>query len=357
MKVLEAPMTALENFTLLISGKPAKWIPYTLNIGSEDGFTPALQKRFQEETGRADASEYFDFDLRTASVSRRPIPGASAGADEWGVHSWACGVEGLPESTSAPLASATDVKEIRDYPEPKLDAKAAGEAARGYRERGYPTIGFTGSIFVRACLLRGMEKFKEDLEKRPEMAAAVVEKVAGFTRRLALETAAAGVDILSFFDDAGTPRGMRISPSQWRSYIKPAWASVLQEVRRRHPGAVFFFHSCGNISEILPDIVELGFQILHPVPAELNPVAVKKQWGGKIVICATIGSQSTLSRATAEFVRRETSRIMDELGADRRCILCPSARILPETPFDNVLAFSAAARNHRFGKRKAGRED
>jgi uroporphyrinogen decarboxylase len=196
-----------------------------------------------------------------------------------------------------------------------------------------------------------------DMAERPRMAAAVVEKAAGFTRRLALSTAAAGNDILAFFDDVGTAEGTRIPPSQWRAFIKPAWTAVLKEVRRQHPGTAFFFHSCGDISEILPDIVEIGFNIVHPGrPESMDPVAVKKRWGDRIVICATIGSTKTLSRATAEQVRRETSRIMDELGEDRRCILCPSARIRPETPFDNVLAFSAAARNHRYGKRKALRE-
>jgi uroporphyrinogen decarboxylase len=83
---------------------------------------------------------------------------------------------------------------------------------------------------------------------------------------------------------------LQISPSLWRSLIKPAWKSVLGEDRRQSPHAVFFLHSCGDFGEIVPDVVDLGFHILHPVQPEcMNPAAVKKDWGGRIALCATLG--------------------------------------------------------------------
>ncbi len=118
----------------------------------------------------------------------------------------------------------------------------------------------------------------------------------------------------------------------------------------------FFLHSCGNITDIVADIVELGFHILHPIQPEcMDPAAVKARWGGQIVACATLGAQRTLSLSSPADVRRETTRLMDTIGADRRCIVCPSNRVQPETPWENVLAFSSAARSHRFGRRNSGR--
>jgi uroporphyrinogen decarboxylase len=76
----------------------------------------------------------------------------------------------------------------------------------------------------------------------------------------------------------------------------------------------------------------------------MDPAAVKAAWGGKLILCATLGAQKSLSLATAEQVRHETARVAAALGADRRCILCPSNRIQPETPWENVLAFVEAAR-------------
>jgi uroporphyrinogen decarboxylase len=359
-------MTPRENLMMLVSGKTPRWIPFTLDIGSEKGLTSAVERRFVQETGARDAAEYFDYDLRTASV-RRAFGGEDPGSfhsgapagtryDEWGIGHWAGGAEDTYERMYPPLAGVESVSRVREYPEPVLDPTEAAEAAKGYHARGYPVVGYAGSVYEWSWWLRGMEGFLMDLLDRPEIAQAIVEKVAGFTTRLALATARAGIDVLAFYDDAGMQRGMQISPSLWRSLIKPAWKSVLDEVRRQHPRAVFFLHSCGDIGEILGDVVELGFHILHPVQPEcMDPAAVKRSWGKRIALCATLGAQRSLSLGSAEQVRTETARVMDRLGDDRRCIVCPSNRIQPETPWENVLAFASAARNHRFGRRAAAR--
>jgi uroporphyrinogen decarboxylase len=357
-------MTPRENLSLLVSGKTPRWIPFTLDVGSEKGFTDAVNRRFTAETGQSDAAEYFDYDLRTVSLPRRfgggdpralhaEVP-AGTMFDEWGIGHWAGGLEDTYERMYPPLAALSEARQVKDHPEPAVDSAGAEEAVRGYHARGYPVVGYAGSIYEWSWWLRGMERFMMDLLDAPALAEAIVAKVAGFTTRLALATARAGIDVLAFFDDAGSQNGMQISPSLWRSLIKPAWKGVLDTVRREHPQAVFFLHSCGDIAEIVPDIVELGFHILHPVQPEcMKPWEVKERWGGRIALCATLGAQRSLSRGTAEEVRTETLRLMDELGQDRRCIICPSNRIQPETPWENVLAFASAARNHPLGRRAA----
>jgi uroporphyrinogen decarboxylase len=361
-------MTPRENLRLLASGKTPRWIPFTLDVGSEPGLTAAVQRRFTAETGQSDAAEYFDYDLRTASVARRfggsdprglhaEVPEGTQ-FDEWGIGHWAGGAEDTYERMFPPLAGADSRAQVEELPEPLLEAGAAAESVRAYHERGYPVVGYGGSIYEWSWWLRGMQAFMMDLLDRPDLAEAIVAKVAGFTTRLALETARAGNDVIAFYDDAGTQNGMQISPALWRSLIKPAWKAVLAEVRRLHPGAVFFLHSCGDISEIVPDVVELGFQILHPVQPEcMDTARVKREWGDRIALCATLGAQRSLSLGSAEQVRTETDRVMDSLGEDRRCIVCPSNRIQPETPWENVLAFASAARNHPYGRRAALRRD
>jgi uroporphyrinogen-III decarboxylase len=342
-------MTALENFDLLISGKVPRWIPFTLDIGATDGLSSAVRSRFTEETGWSDAAEYFDYDFRIASISRRfggedprsflsdAPPGTEF--DEWGV--------GLgPEKVLPPLENAREVAQIEEYPPPVTCSEGVTEAVREFHGRGYPVVGYAGSVSEWSERLRGTELLAADVVDRPAIAEAIVEKVAGFTRALAEDSAAAGIDVLAFSD------GTRFSPSLWRSLIKPAWESVLQAVSRRFPKVVFFLHSSGEIGEIVSDLVELGFHILHPAEPEcMDAATVKRQWGNKIIVCATLEARATLCSSSAEDVRITTSRVMDLLGGDRRCIVCPSARIGPDTPWENVLAFTCAARNHRFGKR------
>jgi uroporphyrinogen decarboxylase len=357
-------MTPRENLSLLVSGGTPKWIPFTMDIGGSEGFTSAIQRRFQSETGGSDPAEYFDYDLRLASVSRRYGAGdprrwhadvpPDTTFDEWGIGHWAGGAEDTYEHMYPPFASLSRPEEVEEYPEPALDPTGVPERIHSFHDRGYPVIGYAGSIYEWSWWLRGMEQFMVDLLESPLLARAIVRKVTGFTGRLALETARLGVDVLAFYDDAGSQWGMQISPALWRAFIKPAWKSVLDAVRARFPNTAFFLHSCGNVTDIVPDIVELGFHILHPVQPEcMDAAAVKRRWGGLIVPCASLGAQRTLSLSSPEEVRQETARLMDTIGADRRCIVCPSNRVQPETPWENVLAFSSAARLHRFGRRGA----
>ena len=352
-------MTPLENFTLLVHGKRPAWIPFTMDIGGTEGFTTAIQRRFEKETGAADPAEYFDYDLRLASIGRhfngdprRWNPEAPEGTqfDEWGIGHWAGGAEDTYERMFPPLASVASVREVEQYPEPELDPAGVREKVQAFHDRGYPVACYAGSLYEWSWWLRGMERFMVDLLEEPAIAAAIVEKVASFTTRLARESARAGIDVLAFYDDAGSQLGLQVSPAIWRSLIKPAWARVLSTVRRESPGAAFFLHSCGNITEIVGDIADVGFQVLHPVQPEcMDQEAAKARWGDRLILCATLGAQKTLSRASAEEVQSQTQWLARTMGADGRCILCPSNRVQPETPWENVLAFAEAAR--RWGGR------
>jgi len=345
-------MNPTENLCVLIGGGRPEWVPFTLDVGSFPGFTEPFLRTFQQETGAVDPAEYFDFDFRTFSLKarfggddpRRLHPDLrddqAVTFDEWGIAHVAEGSEGTVERMLSPLAAANTVSEVEALPEPKLDLPVNLAEIESFHRRGYPVFGYAGSIYEWSWWLRGMEQFMVDLLAEPAIAEAIVRKVAGYTTRLAIASARAGIDVLCFYDDAGSQHGMQIAPDLWRQVIKPAWAGVLDAVRGEAPSACFFLHSCGDIRAIVPDIVELGFHILHPLQPEcLDAAEVKRRFGERIAICATVGAQHVLPFGTADEVRAEVRRLKRDLGADRRCILCPSNRIQPETPWANVLAF------------------
>ena len=192
-----------------------------------------------------------------------------------------------------------------------------------------------------------MENFLADLVANPALAEAVLRKVEQHTTRLANATVRLGVDVLCVYDDAGMQTGMQLSPSLWRRFVKPAWKRVIQAVRSEVPDAKFFFHCCGRIDAIVPDVIECGFDILHPVQPEcMSFDDVYRQYGRDIVVTATLSSQELLPFGSAGDVRREVQRLAT-VAADGRTILMPSNVIQPETPWDNILAFINAARELR----------
>jgi uroporphyrinogen decarboxylase len=264
--------------------------------------------------------------------------------DEWGIGHWAGGLEETVERLYSPLAAARTTQEVEALPLPIIETDPPTPIIEGCHAAGYPVFGYAGSIYEWSWWLRGMEAFLMDLVAAPAMAGAIIEKVTQHTTRLALLSARAGIDVLCFYDDAGMQSGMQIAPELWRRYVKPAWRRVLEEVRGETPQVRFFLHSCGRIDRILPDIVELGFHILHPVQPEcMDFEAVNRQFGRQIVLSASLSSQRILPFASAQDVRREVRRLARIVGESRRCILMPSNRLQPETPWENIVAFAEEA--------------
>jgi len=314
-------------------------------------------KRFREETGAGDPAEYFNYDFRTFSLTSK-FGGDDARSlhgqveegttfDEWGIGHWAGGAEGTYEKIYPPLANVETIGQIEALPWPVLvdcDAHCIEE----YHRRGYPVFGYAGSIYEWCWWLRGMDRFMMDLVLQPAFAEALLEKVAAYTKKLALASGRAGIDVLCFYDDVGMQSGMQISPELWRRHVKSAWQGVLDAVRAEFPRAKTFLHCCGNIAEIVGDIVDLGFDILHPVQPECMDIEqTKRDFGKHIVLCSTISAQRILPFGTPREVRAEVRRLKSIFAPDNRSILCPSNMIQPETPWENVLTFIEEARAGR----------
>lgn len=347
--------THFENFQKLIKEGRAEWIPFTLDIGAIPGFTAPVTSRFQQETGSKQPEEFFDYDFRTVSLKTRfagndPAqlhesvePGTTF--DEWGIGHWAGSAEGTYEKTLPPLSRAVNIADVKSLPVPLIETGEVEKTVQTYHRRGYPVFGYAGSVYEWSWWLRGMQQFMMDLAVNTDIAEAIIRKVTNHTTALALESARAGIDVLCFYDDAGMQTGMQISPAMWREFIKPRWREVLDSVRSSFPESVFFLHSCGKIEEIIPDIIEVGFHILHPVQPEcMDFQVIRKKYGRNLVLCACISAQKTLPFGTPEDVNKWVRWIRNLCASDNCTILCPSNMIQPETPWKNITAFAETAK-------------
>jgi uroporphyrinogen decarboxylase len=351
-------MIPQENLKQLLDGGVPAWMPFSLDVGAIPGLTGPVQRCLRERTGSDDWADYFRTDFRLFSLGQRfggddpaalhgPLPPGTT-FDEWGIGHWAGGAEGTIERLYPPLAAARLTKEVEALALPIIQQDIDTAIIAAYHAAGYPVFGYAGSIYEWSWWLRGMETFLLDLVAAPGMAEAIIAKVTEHTVRLALASARLGIDVLCFYDDVGMQTGMQIAPALWRRYIKPAWRRVLETVRAESPQARFFLHSCGRIDPIIPDIIDLGFHALHPVQPEcMDFEAVYQQYGGEIVLSASLSSQRILPFGSAEDVRCEVRRLARIVGDKKRCLLLPSNLIQPETPWPNIVAFAEEARRHQ----------
>jgi uroporphyrinogen decarboxylase len=272
--------------------------------------------------------------------------------DEWGVR-WGLvdydtpfGTGRYTEITGHPLADAAALASYRppDPDRPELYT-AAEEAIRLHRDE-YWIVGVTvTTIFETAWALRGLTQLLMDFVADADLAGEILDIPFRFHLAAAKRLVAMGVDMIWTGDDVGTQRGMLISPDLWRRLFKPRMARLFAEVKAANPAIRIAYHSDGAIDPILPDLVEIGLDVLNPVqPACMDPAGLKRRYGKSLSFWGTIDEQMTLPYGTAEDVRAEVRSRLRHVGYDGGLILGPTHHVQLDTPMENFWAMVRAIR-------------
>lgn len=246
----------------------------------------------------------------------------------------------------SPLRKATSMRELESfiYPseEPWDESHMASQVQEAH-SRGYAVKGLVGHIYEDSWQIRGYEEFLTDLMIEPDMCEYILDKITNRDIRRAEAAARAGVDFLHTGDDVANQNSLMFAPDIWRKYFKSRWARVYEAARKIKPDIKIWYHSDGNIMEIIPELIEIGVDILNPVQPEcLNIYEVKKKYGDKLVLDGTIGTQSTMPFGTVEDVKNAVRDRKEKLGYDGALILSPTHVLEPEVPIENILAFCEA---------------
>jgi uroporphyrinogen decarboxylase len=139
---------------------------------------------------------------------------------------------------------------------------------------------------------------------------------------------------------------MLMSVRMWRTWLRPRLARTIAAAREVRPDVLVFYHSDGDVSAIIPDLIEIGVDILNPIQPEcMDPAALKRNFGDRLAFWGTIGTQSTLPFGSPDDVRREVRLRIETVGVGGGLFLAPTHVIEPEVPFENIAAFVDAVRD------------
>jgi uroporphyrinogen decarboxylase len=153
------------------------------------------------------------------------------------------------------------------------------------------------------------------------------------------------VNAVFLADDWGDQRGVLIGPERWRKVLKPRLARLYQACHDR--GKLTISHCCGNVTDIMDDLVEVGLDVLECVqPEAMDPYELKRRWGDKITFWGGLGSQSTIPFGTPETIDAEVARLCREMGKGGGYLLASSKELQPETSAENALAVLEAFLRH-----------
>ena len=112
-----------------------------------------------------------------------------------------------------------------------------------------------------------------------------------------------------------------------------------------NPRVVCYYHSDGNISSVIPDLIETGVEILNPVQPEcMDPIAIKKQYGEAVTLWGTIGTQRLMPFGTAREVADTVKTMIREVGYNGGLVIAPTHVLEPEVPWENIEALVEAVR-------------
>jgi len=336
-------MTPKERVIAQIEHRETDFIPYTL------GFEGDVAERLDAYYGGPGWRDKLDPHIRHVTAVEYGVVDTEADkywTDLFGTR-WR--VDLRPFHLEEPALKEPDLK---GYEFPPTEAffrdgwrERALEEAEQYRDY-FLVAGFGFGLFERTWCIRGFMNALMDVAAHPDFYRELVARIAESQMGIIEELLTLPVDGIMFSDDWGDQRGVIIGPERWRDILKPHLARMYELVHSR--GKYTLSHCCGNPSDVVPDAIEIGLDVLESVqPEAMNPYELKRAYGEHLTFWGGLGSQSVIPFGTPEDIRREVKRLCTEMGRGGGYILAPAKALQPETPTENaavvVEAFLAQA--------------
>jgi uroporphyrinogen decarboxylase len=182
-----------------------------------------------------------------------------------------------------------------------------------------------------------------DLLLNPEFAGRMMDFVEDIWIRMAqnaLKALGDHVDVVAWGDDVASQESLLLSPKTYRAQIKPRHRRMIQAIKSLRDVKVSY-HSCGAVYELIGDLIEIGVDSLNPVQVSarnMDPVKLKKEFGGRIAFWGGIDTHRVLPFGTPEEVRKEVRRMINILGKKGGYVLASVHNMQAEIPPQNIVA-------------------
>ncbi len=346
-------MNHRENLLAAMRREPCERVPFQFSMC--DSQLDELEKR----TSTRDVVEAFDMPVRYIALpAPKVMPDYRAFhknadeldfIDEWGVGHKRGSIAHFTHFYS-PMADYDTPQQVLDYPYPDLLAqyrwdefKIEVEKAHAQgRVAAYSAV----QVFEFAWYLRGLDNMLADMLIDEEMAAVCLDRMSSIQCEIAKKAAECGVDMIVYGDDVGTQRSLMMSKEAWKRWIMPTTAAVIAAAKKVNPDLLAFYHSDGAIVDIIPELIEIGVDILNPIQPEcMDPFELKELYGDKLSFWGALGTQTTMPFGTPEEVYETTKELIQKMGKGGGFCIAPTHMLEPEVPFENIEAFMRAVKD------------
>jgi len=310
-----------------------------------DDTIPIYAEEWGIDATREAIYEYLNDDCRWVMANGYKHPEGLDSIDpSYGVHRDSLSAGGC-------FANAETVADIEKYPWPDVKYCDYTETYAQIEKYGDKMV-FTGvwsPFFHNVADFFGMENYFIKMYEAPKLIEAVTERIVDYyvaSNDILFGKMDGRADIMFFGNDFGTQRDLFISTEHFRRFVLPSMKRLIA-VGKKHNVKVML-HSCGSIYRVIPDLIDAGIDMLHPIQAQAAGMSASElaQYKNDLIFVGGIDAQSFLVDSTPQQISDEVYRVREILGPG--VIISPShEEILPNVPAANMAAMSAAAHSKR----------
>ncbi len=315
--------------------------------------SPSFLAFLNVDTKRVGPHRIPDFERKVKKNHRKRI------IDFWNIEYTMKDNEYYFNQTSFPLAKENNLKNaILSYNFPKPDKNYLKKVIKKNIKKNstfYPILDRDcAGLLEMSTRLRGVEKFFTDLYLEKKFAEALIEKILEYKFAywdIVLDAFGEREVIISEADDYGTESSLLISPKMLKDIFFPRLKKLFEFIKEKNPKARIFFHSCGAIREIIPDIIDIGVDILNPIQYKavgMDLKNLKKDFGKELVFWGGgIDTQKILPFGTSKAVEDEVKKVIDIMAPGGGFVFATVHNIQSDVPIKNIISILETLKSYR----------
>ena len=302
--------------------------------------------------------EYLDIDFRRLFLKSNPncvnkVHKDGSFTDPWGIRYKRDGL--FVNILENPLHGMTTVEKIDSYHWPKAEDMyiadgLANEAKRMYEETDFALVGrnpITAGFLDRANQLMEMSDFLVLMLTSPKVAHCIISHLLEIYKdvyTMFLEAVGTYVQMVEIGDDIGTQNSLLISPDTYREFIKPAQKQLYDLIHKKAPNAALFMHTDGAVFDLIPDLMEVGVDVLNPTQTStkgMDQYKLKETYGNEITFHGAI---EKMEHSRDKCISEVKERI-DALSPGGGYVLA-SCNHMIDVPPENIISMFETAREY-----------
>ena len=251
-----------------------------------------------------------------------------------------------------PLKGEINKKKIDGYswPKPAEFARLSGlkEKAKKFNEQRKAVIvgSLGGGFFELGFWMRSFEDFYMDFAADPSLACYLMDKLLEIRMAywdIVLKELGDHILVVMEGQDLGEQKGTMLSPEMYRKYVKPREKKLFSHIKKIAPEPTYiFFHTCGSVYDVIPDLIESGVDILNPVQvsaAKMDTARLKKEFGKELSFWGGgVDTQDILPHGTPQQVKDEVKKRIDDLAPGGGFVFNTVHNIQADVPVENLMA-------------------